>query len=324
MAHDQEASSPTTFYNPIVPRGQDPFMIFHDKIYHLLQSEDGKRIVLYQSERLTNINKGTRTLLWEAPMQGVNCCDVWAPEMFFINSRWYIYYAADAGENTSHRMFVLESQGSDPKGPYHEKGKISDPTDNWAIDGTILQYLDSFYFVWSGWSKNINIQQNLYIASMSNPWTINGQRILLSEPTFDWEKPITGPAINEGPQFLQHNNKVYLVYSANGSWTDDYCLGLLSLTSDELLNPRSWVKTNHPIFSKAPAASVFGPGHCSFVESPDRTENWIIYHANEISGSSWGGRSIRAQKYAWNLDGTPNFGTPVPIQIELSKPSGEK
>ena len=34
-------------------------------------------------------------------------------------------------------------------------------------------------------------------------------------------------------------------------------------------------------------------------------------------------RSTRAQKFTWNADGTPNFGTPARLGVTLTAPSGE-
>jgi GH43 family beta-xylosidase len=34
-------------------------------------------------------------------------------------------------------------------------------------------------------------------------------------------------------------------------------------------------------------------------------------------------RSTRAQRFTWNADGTPNFGTPVSLGTPLAVPSGE-
>jgi GH43 family beta-xylosidase len=54
------------------------------------------------------------------------------------------------------------------------------------------------------------------------------------------------------------------------------------------------------------------PGHNGFFKSPNGTEDWIVYHAWPTSaGQGAGGeRSARAQKFTWNSDGTPNFGSP--------------
>jgi GH43 family beta-xylosidase len=241
--------------------------------------------------------------------------------------QWYIYVAADDGNNANHRMYVLESTGSDAQGGYISRGRIAAPTDRWAIDGTVLQRGASLYFLWSGWAGAVNAQQNLYIAPMSNPWTISGERVLLSEPTQIWERRggdgVNWPYINEGPQVLQRNGKVFLVYSASGSWTDDYCLGMLTASdSANLLLRSSWTKSSGCVFSRAAAA--YGPGHNSFTTSPDFAEDWHVYHANTSAGSGWGGRSLRIQKITWSTGGDPVFGTPVAADAPLAGPSGER
>ena len=78
------------------------------------------------------------------------------------------------------------------------------------------------------------------------------------------------------------------------------------------------------MFESYAANKVFGPGHNGFFKSPDGTEDWIVYHANDtrIDGCDMG-RSTRAQKLTWNADGTPNFGVPVKLGEVLDGPSGE-
>jgi GH43 family beta-xylosidase len=69
---------------------------------------------------------------------------------------------------------------------------------------------------------------------------------------------------------------------------------------------------------------VYGPGHASFVNSPDRTETWIVYHANASVGQGCGTtRTTRAQKIGWNSDGTPQPGTPVRTGLSIAGPSGD-
>ena len=110
------------------------------------------------------------------------------------------------------------------------------------------------------------------------------------------------------------------MYSANASWTDEYCLGSLTNTDGNFLNPGSWIKSAEPLFKKT--TSVFGPGGASYVKSPDDTEDWIIYHAAKKQGSGWD-RWIRAQKFSWKTTGDPFFGEPVGEGVQLVVPSGE-
>lgn len=313
-----------TFTNPIVPApSADPWVIRVGGYYWYTYSL-GNAISIKKADRLESIGDVSDNEIWVAPIGENYSKDIWAPELHYINGKWYVYFAADDGNNDNHRMYVLEG-GSDPNDPlngsYKFKGKIFDKTDKWAIDGTVLQKNDgSLYFIWSGWEGNVNGQQNLYIARMSNPWTIDGERVLISMPTYDWEK--RGMPINEAPEILKKNNNIYIIYSASGSWTYDYCLGMLTNKDGDVLNPSSWIKTPIPIFKSSLKNKSFGVGHPSFVKSPDGKEDWIVYHA--MTGSEgWNARSVRAQRFYWSKDGKPIFGEPVAVNMPIDVPSGE-
>jgi len=84
------------------------------------------------------------------------------------------------------------------------------------------------------------------------------------------------------------------------------------------LNANDWAKSSTPVFITNAAAGAFGPGHNGFFVSPDDTEDWIIYHENPQSGLGCGdSRNPRMQKFTWNADGTPNFGSPVAINTPI-------
>jgi GH43 family beta-xylosidase len=308
------------FFNPIFPKGADPWMILHRGIYYYAHTT-GHNIQLWKSDSMTGIFAGEHKVIWTPPATGSYSKNIWAPELHFINEKWYFYFAADDGKNENHRMYVLESVTDDPMGDYIFRGKITDNTDKWAIDGTVLQMPDkTLYFIWSGWEGEQNISQNLYIAKMSDPLTISSERVEISRPIYNWEK-IGAPHVNEGPQTLIRNGRIFIIFSASGSWTNDYALGMIStdLTSN-LLNPNVWVKHAKPLFEKT--NDVFGPGHASFVKSPNKEEDWIVYHAAKYDNSGWD-RNIRMQPFSWNEDGIPNFGVPISTNVKIKVPSGE-
>jgi GH43 family beta-xylosidase len=181
-------------------------------------------------------------------------------------------------------------------------------TQGWAIDVTILETGNGGrHFVWSGWPGSENGQQNLYIAPMKDPLTLAGPRILLCSPDRRWER--RGMPICEGPQVLKRNGTVFLVYSASGSWTADYCLGMLINRSGDVLNPAAWEKRG-PVFQKT--GQVWGVGHCSFVKSPCQTQDWILYHSKSRRRHGWDDRDVHAKRFTWTGEGLPDFGIPVP------------
>lgn len=281
-------------------------MIFHGGFYYYSETRNQRHIYIRRSRSIEGIGEDRGVCVWSAPASGENSDHVWAPELHLIDGRWFIYYAADDGQNESHGMWVLESETSDPCGAYRCRGRLQ--TGGWAIDGTVLTLEDDRrFFIWSGWPGKINGQQNLYIAPMKDPVTVSGSRVLLASPDQSWER--VAMPICEGPQVLRRNGDIFVVYSASGSWTADYCLGLLHHRSGDVLNPANWSK-HGPVFKKT--SKVWGVGHCSFVKSLSQNEDWIVYHAKSSKRPGWEDRDVHAKPFSWRSDGFPEFGQPVP------------
>jgi len=323
--HATTAAVGKTFTNPLLTSGADPWVEQKDDWYYVTHTT-GKNLRLYRTKKISELSKAEMKTVWSPPATGMNSKQIWAPEIHYIQDKWYFYYAADDGLNENHRMWVLENASEDPfTDTWVDKGELHLPDDKWAIDGTVFEHKDQLYMLWSGWEGDVNLRQDIYIVKMSDPWTAEGDRVRLSQPELDWETKGGKPAINEAPQILMRNGKLFVIYSASGCWTDDYTLGML--TADEnsdLMNPASWTKHASPVFSRSATAHAFGPGHNAFFSSPDGTEDWIIYHANPEAGQGCGGkRSARMQPFGWTSDGLPDFGTPVALGAAISVPSGE-
>ena len=291
-------------------------MIHHDGFYYYSESQQQQRsIIIRKSQTIVGIGSDAGVCVWNAPDTGMNSNSIWAPELHRFGNKWFIYYAADDGRNENHRMWVLESEGNDPQGRYHCRGALD--TGGWAIDGTVLTLGDEMFFIWSGWPGKKDGQQNLYIAPMRDPVTLAAKRTLLCEPEHAWEKKAM--PICEGPQVLKRNGDIFLVYSASGSWTPDYCLGLLHNNTHDVLNPSSWRKHHSPVFQKT--EQVWGVGHCSFVKSLCQTEDWILYHSKSQKTHGWKDRDVHAKPFSWTANGFPDFGQPLPRRAPaLPKP----
>lgn len=312
------------FENPIWSSGgADPWIWQQDGIYYFTYTQ-GAKVVLYKTGDIAHLGD----VVSSAPAYATvytppsTMKDIWAPELHRINNKWYMYFAADDGTNSNHRMYVIENDSIDPT--THNwvlKGKVSDSTDNWAIDGTILDYNDQLYMIWSGWESPSSSVQNLYIAKLSDPWTIEGSRVKISSPQYDWEKH--GLSVNEGPAVLKNAaGNVFVTYSGSLYATDNYCLGMLSLKpGGDPMNAADWTKSTEPVFARNDTGAVYGPGHNGFFKSPDGTEDWIVYHArSKPNAGDNNPRNVRIQRFNWNSDGTPDFGIAASVNQSLDPP----
>jgi GH43 family beta-xylosidase len=316
-----------SFTNPLLPSGPDPWVIQQDTMYYYMNTL-GNRIAVYSTSRMSELSNARLTTIWTPPVSGAFSKEIWAPELHQFGGKWYMYFAADDGSNVNHRLYVLENDAADPlAASWVFKGKIADTAnDNWAIDASAFEFNNQLYLIWSGWPGAANTEQDIYIAKMSDPLTVSGPRVMISSPVFQWEKEGAPPAVNEGPEpILNSDGQLFLTYSASGCWTDNYCLGLLTLKKGgDPLNAADWTKTPEPVFGSQPANGAYSPGHNGFFVSRDGKENWLIYHANSSAAEGCGDtRNPRMQAFSWNSDGTPEFRSPVQINVPLARPSGE-
>ena len=289
------------YKNPIIKNSKkdntsDPYVLFDNGFYyHCYSAKDG--IYISKSEKLWEIGNATPVKIYDYRAEGA-LKEWYAPELHKIEGNWYVYAAPDTG-NGNHVMAVLVCKEDTPFGSWENMGFIKGLEGEWSIDGTVFYQDNEWWFCWTSCLK-------IYLSKMDAPNSITGKRIVLAEPVLPFE--INGCPIAEGPAVLRKGEKLYLVYSASDSKTDDYCLGVITFTgkNGELLDESKWEKHQKPVFSKTD--DIFGPGHCSFTKVGEKT--YVVYHANEVSGSGWTGRSVWCQPIEWDERDFPVFGKP--------------
>lgn len=329
LAADRRATpAPATsgeFRNPL-NAGADPTLVYHDGYYYLSTTQQD-RISVWKSPSLATLAIVDPVEIWRESDPS-RSAELWAPALHRFQTddgpRWYLYYtAADStlGDPTerdsSHRLYVLESAGDDPAGQYKFKAQIAD-TGIYAIDGEAFLHDGQAYFAWTSPGRGFDGgPMQLYVARMTNPWTVEGQPVAL---------PNDGgcPEVREGPTPLYRDGNLFLTYSTCDTGKPDYQLWSIRLPKGaDPLSAEAWEQLPGPLFSRNDAAGVWGPGHHFFFKSPDGTEDWIAYHGKNTPEYTYSFRSTRAQRISWKPDGTPDLGKPLAVGTSQRLPSGD-
>ena len=118
--------------------------------------------------------------------------------------------------------------------------------------------------------------------------------------------------------FFIRNGKVIVTYSASDTgWR--YCMGMLwADENSDLLDIKSWHKSDKPVFKTSEENKQYGPGHNCF--TTDNGKDVLIYHSRnykEIKGDPLhdNNRHARAKVFEYDENGLPIFGEPVPKNI---------
>ncbi|UJF35766.1 family 43 glycosylhydrolase [Paenibacillus hexagrammi] len=297
-----------TFSNPLY-QGQDPFVTYKDGFYYFVSSSNlDSNNKVYVSKSRTLTDQGEKIMVFDS--QGTQT-RIFAPEIFFFDGKWYIYYCADLQEfGYKHMANVLESVTDDPQGAYVNKGALftgENGVYKQANDFTVFDYQGQLYAVWG--TLGSGEPAGPAIAPMDNPYTITANRSFL---------PGGG---GEGPRVLQKDGKVFITVSEGDYQSNGYRLSYFMNTDGNILNPSSWTRKNDVFVA---TGDVSGPARAGFVKSVDGTEDWMIYHSRVYKdvGRNWW-RQVNIKKFGWNEDGTPNFGQPVSPSEWQPLPSGD-
>lgn len=317
-----------TFQNPLRP-GPDPWVTYHDGYYYMVLVS-GTKILCYKSATLNGLAYAEGVTIWSAPSGSAITNDnkmyskeIWSAELHYVEADefgeeyagWWLYFAADDGDNVNHRLYTVRALTDSATGQYgspitkelNVPAKIVVNNDEtWAIGQSLLRVNGKTYMTWTSETGRgtSTFKQDIRIAELSNPYTITGTVGTICVPQYDWEKhgaaynASTGasyPEVVEGATAVYGDNgEIIIIYSASGYWTNYYCLATLTLTpgADPLL-ASSWTKSNQPVFSHQ--NGVYGPGHAAYTFDAEGNR-WMIYHAY-LNSQREGGRYVFIQPY---------------------------
>lgn len=236
----------------------------------------------------------------------------WAPEVYERNGEYFMFFSADwkfnpTNELENFRIGVAKSDS--PTGPFTDISDkpLFDPGYP-IIDANVLIDGDKAYLYYSrccyknpvkseiaDWAKEEGMFDEIeeswvYGVEMSPEFdTIIGTPVLLLRPPVErnnaqaeWEsRSVTSGEVNrrwtEGSFIFKHDEKYYMMYSANYFGGEHYAVGYA--TSDHPLGP--FIKApNNPVLQKNNDSGgiVSGTGHNSITWSKDGEQMYCVYH----------------------------------------------
>ena len=167
----------TTFRNPLLANGADPWLQFHDGNYYLAtttwNSAAGHAQVAHAGRpahrragaRLVGDRRGQLLQLL-----GVRVPPADRPERHPLVPD--VHRRARSANLDGQKLRVLESAGDDPMGPYTLQG-YADADARGTSTAATCTVGGQLYLLWSEWQ---GADQSIWIARMTNPWTITGSR----------------------------------------------------------------------------------------------------------------------------------------------------
>jgi GH43 family beta-xylosidase len=302
-----------TFTNPVINANfPDPGVIKAGPTYYVFATNTGGR----------NAPVVTSTDLahWSNPTEALPTLPTWAKSgrtwapyvaRMADGIHYNIYYTA--WSKTDGRQHIGVGQSTNPKGPFTAIGStpfVDQASLGGAIDSSVFTESDGRrYLVWKNDGNAIGQITNVYIQQLAS----DGLSFVGSAtPLLHNDQPWEGSLI-EAPEILEHDDKYYLFYSANGYGSSAYAIGYASsssLTGPYTKAPGPWVNT---------VGNVIGPGGESFTVGPDGN-TWMLYHSWE---NNFAYRSMSADQVIWKGDvpvlrGPSRVEQPVPTAIRTA------
>jgi GH43 family beta-xylosidase len=209
----------------------------------------------------------------------------WAPEVFYANGYFYLYYAAGLGPNFHLRLAVAKQ----PQGPFADSGKrlTQDP---FAIDAHVFEEDDGLRYLFYAvdFLDHTRVGTGTVMDRLLDPATLAGESRPVSRARYDWQ--IFDPCraekggvcwhTVEGSFTLKHKGRYYQMFSGGNYQNPSYGVGYAVTTT--LDRADEWDQsidgeTRLPVLRTIPG-KVNGPGHNSVVRGPDNRQNFCAYH----------------------------------------------
>lgn len=239
----------------------DPFIMLYEDQYYAYgtQAEDG--IVVYTSDDLEVWEKAPALALHKDNSYGEKW--FWAPEVYYVNGKFYMYYSAEEHMCVATSDSPLGPFVQDVQQPMLPGEKTIDNTLFIDDDGTPYLFFDRF-----------NDGLNIWVAELEDDLKTIRKETLhpCIHVSQEWEE--VWPRVNEGAFVIKHNGTYYMTYSANSYESQFYGVGCATAT--DIMS--EWTKyPDNPLLQKP--GNLVGVGHSALFKDKNGDLR-IVFHAH--------------------------------------------
>jgi GH43 family beta-xylosidase len=293
----------TTYLNPVHNRScPDPFVLKHGGEYWCYCTgfwHDGRCFGVLHSRDLIH----WRELSGAMEPLPVEATCYWAPEVWYEQGRYLMYYSVGNEE----RMEIRVAVAHHPAGPFIDSGHRL-TVEDFAIDAHVFEDDDGarYLFYATDFLTHSHIGTGTVRDRMLDPFTLAGDPQPVTRARYDWqiydpqraEKGGVRWHTIEGPFVLKHKGRYYQMFSG-GNWKN-LSYGVSYALSERIESDGEWQQVADgervlPVLRTLPG-KVVGPGHNSVVRGPDNQQLFCVYHRWSEDNSS---RVLAIDRLEW-------------------------
>lgn len=239
----------------------DPFIMLHENVYYAYGTNANDGIEVYTSDDLKEWQKMPELALHKDNSYGEKW--FWAPEVYYVNGKFYMYYSAEE--------HICVAVADSPLGPFKQAIQKPMLEGEKTIDNSLFIDDDGKAYLFF---DRFNDGLNIWVAELEEDlMTI---KIETLHPCIhvsqEWEQ--VWPRVNEGAFVVKHNGIYYMTYSANSYESPFYGIGCATAT--EIFG--EWTKyPGNPLLQKP--GNLVGVGHSAMFWDKGGDLR-IVFHAH--------------------------------------------
>ncbi|MDR1155579.1 MAG: glycoside hydrolase family 43 protein [Bacteroidales bacterium] len=307
LAYSQEA----TYRNPVIPGDlPDPTVIRAGDTYYAAgtSSEWAPPYRLYESKDLVNWTY-LGAVFQEMPAWTMG--SYWAPELFYRNGTYFLYYTAR--RRSDRKSFIGVATARDIRQGFTDHGLLVEWTSE-AIDAFVIELDGKLYISW----KAYGLDKGKSIEILGSELTDNGLKLkgeafrMLQADAGSWEA-----GGMEGQCLVRHGDYIYMFYAGNSCCGPNCNYQTGVARARDIRGP--WEKyAGNPILHSDGQWRC--PGHGTIMTTP-AGRYFYLYHAYNAATNVYTGRQGMMDEVVWDAaTGWPSFRYGATPSVQAAAP----